>query len=68
MMELHRLGAEYPIEVAVTEGLANKNCYERSPEMCRYVLWLYEEHLAESWRWRDGGRARAVRHLEEKGI
>jgi len=47
MMELHGLGAEYPIEVAVTEGLANKNCYERSPEMCRYVLWLYEEHLAE---------------------
>ncbi len=45
---LHLLGADYPIDGAVAEGLIEKNCYERSPETCRYILWLYEEHLAET--------------------
>ncbi len=45
MAALRALGAKYPIHDAVQEGLARKDCYERSPEMCRYILWLYEEHL-----------------------
>jgi hypothetical protein len=40
------LGDDYPVAGAVDEGLAGKDCYEESPELCRYVLWLYEEHLA----------------------
>jgi len=48
MAELRSLGADYSTEDAVEEGLARKNCYEESPELCRYVLWLYEEHLAKA--------------------
>lgn len=48
MADLHSLGAKYPIHDAVQEGLAGKDCYERSAEMCRYVLWLYEEYLAST--------------------
>jgi hypothetical protein len=40
------LGSDYPIDGAVTEGLVGKDCYERSAETCRYILWLYEEDLA----------------------
>ncbi len=47
MAGLKNLGAEFPIDNAIAEGLIGKDCYER-PEMCRYVLWLYEEHLAKS--------------------
>ncbi len=43
---LHELGQEYPIDEAMKEGLIGKNCYER-PEECRYILWSYEEHLAQ---------------------
>ena len=48
MNGLQSLGFDYPIDGALAEGLIQKDCYEKSPEMCRYVLWLYEEHLAES--------------------
>jgi hypothetical protein len=44
---LRELGADYPIDSAVMEGLVGKDCYE-NPEKCRYILWLYEEHLARS--------------------
>jgi Protein of unknown function (DUF1524) len=44
---LRSLGAKHSIHDAVQEGLAGKDCYER-PLMCRYVLWLYEEHLAST--------------------
>ncbi len=43
---LHELGKEYPIDEALREGLLGKDCYER-PEVCRYLLWSYEEHLAK---------------------
>jgi hypothetical protein len=46
MNGLRLLGSDYPIDGSVTEGLVEKNCYEKSPEMCRYILWHYEEHLA----------------------
>ncbi len=48
MAALRLLGAKHSIHDAVQEGLAGKDCYERSPEMCRYILWLYEEHLAST--------------------
>src|SRR5207237_718985 len=47
MKSLRQLGAEYPIEAAVKEGLEKKNCYEEADE-ARYILWNYEEHLAKS--------------------
>ena len=46
MAGLHELGKEYPIDEALREGLLGKDCYER-PEVCRYLLWSYEEHLAK---------------------
>jgi hypothetical protein len=48
MTGLRGLGSEYPIDTSVVAGLSNKNCYEESPDVCRYVLWKYEEHLAQS--------------------
>jgi hypothetical protein len=47
MSALRELGADYPVDAAVTEGLAARDCYE-DPEMCRYILWQYEEYLARS--------------------
>lgn len=46
MSALKSLGANYSVDQAVNEGLVRKNCYDHSPVLCRYVLWLYEEHLA----------------------
>lgn len=46
MAGLRDLGREYPIDDALNEGLIGKDCYDR-PEECRYLLWSYEEHLAE---------------------
>jgi len=43
---LKTLGADYPIDDAVAEGLEKRNCYEEDPGLCRFVLWRYEEHLA----------------------
>ncbi|HLZ11693.1 MAG TPA: DUF262 domain-containing HNH endonuclease family protein [Candidatus Acidoferrum sp.] len=48
MASLRKLGEDYPIEAAVAEGLSKKNCYEGFAEETRYILWHYEEHLAES--------------------
>lgn len=47
MAALHSLGDDHPAARAVEEGLAERDCYEESPDLCRYVLWLYEEHLAK---------------------
>lgn len=47
MAKMRALGADYPVDGAIEEGLAQQDCYERSPELCRYVLWHYEEHLAQ---------------------
>ena len=46
MIGLRSLGTDYPIDKALEEGLIRKDCYKRSPDMCRYILWQYEEHLA----------------------
>lgn len=46
MTGLRSLGNDYPIDKALEEGLSKKDCYEKSPEMCRYILWQYEEYLA----------------------
>lgn len=46
MYALQSLGADYPVDQAVNEGLVKKDCYEYSPGICRYILWLYEENLA----------------------
>jgi hypothetical protein len=46
MFGLRELGQEYPIDKALEEGLIGTNCYD-DPEKCRYLLWSYEEHLAE---------------------
>ncbi|HWI65422.1 MAG TPA: HNH endonuclease family protein, partial [Symbiobacteriaceae bacterium] len=48
MAGLRALGSDYPVDKAVTEGLIRQDCYDRSPEMCRYILWLYEEDLART--------------------
>jgi hypothetical protein len=48
MASLRKLGEDYPIENAVNEGLAKKNCYEGFAEETRYILWHYEEHLARA--------------------
>jgi hypothetical protein len=45
--ELKNLGARYPIEGAVQEGLVKRNCYEGFETECRYLLWRYEESLAQ---------------------
>ena len=46
MEALRKLGAEFRIDDAVEAGLKGQNCYD-SPLVCRYVLWRYEEHLAQ---------------------
>lgn len=46
MAALRSLGSGYPVVDAVNQGLAGKPCYEDEPDVCRYVLWSYEEHLA----------------------
>jgi hypothetical protein len=46
MAGLRELGHEYPIDHALEEGLIRKDCYDH-PEKCRYLLWSYEESLAQ---------------------
>lgn len=45
MDKLRQLGAGYPVDKAVEAYLKEPN-YEH-PEDCRYLLWRYEEYLAE---------------------
>ena len=40
------LGAEYKIDKAIEEGLRGRDFYARIDE-CRYMLWSYEEYLAQ---------------------
>jgi hypothetical protein len=47
MQELRFLGVEFPTKQVAKEALAERNIYEDDPEMCRYILWRYEEHLAD---------------------
>lgn len=46
MNALRKISSKYPIKEAVEEGLHDSSCYEY-PRFARYVLWKYEEHLAE---------------------
>ncbi len=46
MSRLRELGAKYPIEEAIDEGLSGKNIYDDDPDLARYILWRYEEWLA----------------------
>jgi hypothetical protein len=46
MAGLRDLGQAHPIDQAVEEGLIRRDLYDR-PEECRYLLWSYEEHLAQ---------------------
>jgi Protein of unknown function DUF262/Protein of unknown function (DUF1524) len=47
MSSLRELGRDYPIEQALEVGVMGKDCYAR-PEECRYMLWSYEEYLAQA--------------------
>jgi Protein of unknown function DUF262/Protein of unknown function (DUF1524) len=46
MSGLRELGSEYVIEQALEAGVTGKDYYTR-PDECRYMLWSYEEHLAQ---------------------
>ena len=46
MTSLRALGEGYPISDAIDGGLRRSDLYWVSPQVCRYVLWNYEEHLA----------------------
>lgn len=46
MASLRSLGSEYPINDAIEQGLRRQDLYSVSPELCRYILWNYEEFLA----------------------
>jgi hypothetical protein len=46
MDSLRQIGAEYPVEQAVTTRLDKNNCYEGFADEARYILWRYEEYLA----------------------
>jgi hypothetical protein len=48
MAKLQSLGADFPIVPAVEQALSTKDIYEEAPDVCRYVLWQYEEHLAQA--------------------
>jgi len=62
MAGLRELGSEYPINEALKEGVIGKDCYER-PEVCRYLLWLFEEELA-----RRLGAGATVDDQERRGV
>lgn len=47
MTALKELGAGYPVADAVGQGLRRSDLYSVSPDVCRYVLWNYEEALAD---------------------
>lgn len=46
MAGLRELGREYPIDEALKGEMLSKDSYEH-PDECRYLLWSYEEHLAQ---------------------
>lgn len=48
MKALRDLGTEYPIKDAIGQGFLRTDVYRESPEVCRYILWNYEEALANA--------------------
>ncbi len=59
MDKLRVLGSEYPVDDAVDE-LLGRSAYEGYEEECRYILWRYEEYLAQQ----EGGEVN--QELREK--
>ena len=55
MDSIKSIGDDFPITKIVDEELINSNLYENSPRLCRYMLWKYEEHLAN-----EAGRSATV--------
>jgi Protein of unknown function DUF262/Protein of unknown function (DUF1524) len=62
MSRLRDLGRDYPIDAALKNGVLGVNCYDH-PEECRYVLWSYEEHLAQ-----EMGAGATIDETEKIGI
>lgn len=48
MHAVRSLGEDYPVQQAIEEGLRNKNVYDGNQEVIRYMLWCYEEYLAQT--------------------
>lgn len=47
MPALRQLGVDCPVDQSVDNGIVKKNCYEGFEDECRYLLWRYEEYLAQ---------------------
>ena len=60
---LHSIGDSYPIGDAIEEGLLNPYLYRDAPEVARYVLWKYEEHLAD-----EAGAGASIDDIERAAI
>jgi len=58
MAALKELGTEYPIQDAISQGLLRSDLYLQDADVCRYILWNYEEALAASL----GGNATIDEH------
>ena len=48
LQALYRIGADCPIDPGIATGLAGRDCYTADVDLCRYVLWRYEEHLTKA--------------------
>jgi hypothetical protein len=48
MTSLRELGTEYPIQDAISQGFLRSDIYWESADVCRYILWNFEEFLASS--------------------
>ncbi|MGB8261506.1 MAG: DUF262 domain-containing HNH endonuclease family protein [Terracidiphilus sp.] len=48
MAALRSLGRDYPIKDAIGQGFLRTDIYWASPEVCRYILWNFEEFLASA--------------------
>jgi hypothetical protein len=74
MASLRNLGSDHRIQDAVKTRLENKNCYEGFEEETRYILWRYEEHLAQhagsqinkevrEQIWQERSAAESIEHI-----
>lgn len=48
MDSLREIGSDYPVLRAINEELRGKDIYDGNQEVVRYLLWRYEEHLANT--------------------
>jgi hypothetical protein len=63
MAAIRSLGADYPVEDAINEGLKDKNVYDSNQEVIRYLLWRYEESLRK-----DAGSGAIINEEYKKEI